>query len=193
MQIIVVFRDWRAEVCKHGLNFGENQGQLWSMLLQEKQAGYENEADAPAKFHLIFRLYLLSVLIPTSSCDVERAFSLHKLILGTRRTRIWVQNIDTRLRGMMQVKPLVEKWGYDWAGTPPSKDKDVLHPYQLYCQLVKGDSQFLCVSLHALLAKENNADWLALYESEFSQVEEEAQEVVHWLRMLHVFRSWSFC
>jgi hypothetical protein len=41
------------------------------------------------------------------STDVERDFSHHKQILGVKRTRLHVKNIDSRLRGIEQVKPML--------------------------------------------------------------------------------------
>jgi hypothetical protein len=179
MQVVSEFRMWRMEICKHGVNYENNWGQLWSMLVQEKAMGFgSDDSTAPFRYENIYKLYILSVMIPTSSTDVERGFSLHKLILGSRCTTVQVQNIDTRLRGMTQVKQILERLGCQWAGSPESLDTTTLHPYQLYHRLLDGKTDFLTVALHAKLAKKNSAEWLEMFQATFEVMPEQSEEDV---------------
>lgn len=175
MQVVSEFRAFRLEACKHGGQYKQNPGQFWEMLLGQEAAGFEGSDGAPSKFESMFKLYLLSVLIPTSSTDVERAFSTHKMILGVNRTRLQVKNIDSRLRGVEQVKPMLQQYGYRWAGLPETTDPGFLHPYQLYFDLAKEAnlSSFLSIALHSAVAPVNSQAWLELYENEFEGVHSE--------------------
>lgn len=146
--------------------------------MEQKAVGFESDdASAPPRFGNMYKLYIVSVLIPTSSTDVERAFSLHKLILGRLRTRLLVQNIDSRMRGMLQVKPLIKELGYEWAGSPESTDSKLLHPYQLYLKLIEGKADFLTIALHARLAKKNCKEWLECYAAMFDTLADECEQV----------------
>jgi hypothetical protein len=85
------FKAFRLEACKHGAQFKNNPGQFWDMLLEQEATAVGGEGGkGPSKFESMFKLQLISALIPTSSTDVERAFSYHKQILGVKRTRLHV-------------------------------------------------------------------------------------------------------
>lgn len=172
LQVVNEFKAFRLEACKHGSHFRNNPGEFWAMLLDQKAAGMDDVADAPSKFDNMFRLHLISQLIPTASTDVERAFSYHKRILGTTRTRLHVKNIDSRLRGVEQVRPLIQQYGYKWAGQPENTSPDLLHPYQLYYNLAEEEklNEFLSIKMHCALAPENSKTWLDLYLAEFEGV-----------------------
>jgi hypothetical protein len=173
--VISEFRAFRLEAAKHGVQFMNNPGQFWSMLLRQGCVGVEDTDDSPCRFDNMFKLHLLSVLIPTSSTDVERAFSHHKQILGVKRTRLHVRNIDSRLRGIELVKPILKQNGYKWAGLPETTEAGFLHPYQLYYDLAKDQnlSSFLSISLHTAVEPGASEVWLRLYEDEFEGVDAE--------------------
>jgi hypothetical protein len=150
------------------------------MLLEQKATAVDGEGGkGPSKFENMFKLHLISALIPTSSTDVERTFSHHKQILRVKRTRLHVKNIDTRVRGVEQVRPLLLEKGYKWAGQPSTVEPESLHPYQLYLHLLNEDklSDFLTISLHCALAPDKNIQWLEMYENEFEGIEAD-EEVV---------------
>jgi hypothetical protein len=114
LQTVNEFRAFRLEAAKHGVQFMHNPGQFWGMVLGQGRAGVEDTDDPPSRFDNMFKLHLLSVLILTSSTDVERAFSHHKQILGVKRTSLHVKNIDSRLRGIELVKPILKQNGYKY-------------------------------------------------------------------------------
>jgi hypothetical protein len=114
LQVLNEFGAFRLEAAKHGVQFMNNPGQFWGMVLGQGRVGVEDTDDPPSRFDNMFKAHLLSVLIPTSSTDVERAFSHHKQILGVKRTSLHVKNIDSRLRGIELVKPILKQNGYKW-------------------------------------------------------------------------------
>lgn len=180
-QVLAEFRAFRQTASTVGSSFRHSAGQFWEHVLDERQAGFDDAASAPRKYENMFRLYLLTALIPTSSTDVERAFSAHKQILGVHRTNTKVQNVDTRLRGMIQIRPLIQKKGVRWAGARVNMDPDFVHPFQFYSKLLKGEklSEFLSITMHTDLSLEKNSDWLELYEKEFENVVEEVGASEH--------------
>lgn len=46
----------------------------------------------------IYKLYIMYQCIPMSSAVVERGFSLHKLLKGTRRTTMHIETVDAQMR-----------------------------------------------------------------------------------------------
>jgi hypothetical protein len=72
LQVVNEFRAFRLEAAKHGVQFMNNSGQFWGMVLGRGRVGVEDTDDPPSRFDNMFKLHLLSVLIPTSSTDVER-------------------------------------------------------------------------------------------------------------------------
>jgi hypothetical protein len=164
--------------------------QQWSavrLVLYEYCRGYKptqqgawrrvtKELNASEVCHIL-HLYILSQLIVSQSCDVERGFSLMKECLGLKRLKTTTMSLDCRLRiksymyGLTGGENSVTKDQLYWVGVDPEQGSSEPNCVQIYRSMHLPHSVPLMIeTLHETLAVENDNTWRNTLAEEFESL-----------------------